>query len=171
MGRRYLGLGAALAAVALVAAAPAAHADDPDLLSIGGGAYNVLHNSKEAQLRGEYRFAYRFLHIIRPVVGALFTNKHSFFGYAGFRFDAEIGRHIVIMPEATMGYWSRGEGKDIGGPFEFKTGGEFAWRFDDYSRIGLLFDHISSAGIYKKNPGVESALLVYSIPLNWSSNR
>jgi lipid A 3-O-deacylase len=171
MSGRVLGLWTAFLALALLAAAPAARADDPDLLSIAGGAYNVLHNSKEAQLRAEYRFSYRFLDIIRPVVGTLYTNKRSFFGYAGFRFDAEIGRHIVIMPEATMGYWNQGAGKNLGGPFEFKTGGEFAWRFDDYSRIGVLFDHISNAGIYRKNPGVESALLVYSIPLNWSSKR
>ncbi len=165
MSGRFGGLGAAFLALALVAAAPAARADDPDLLAIGGGAYNVLRAAKEAELRAEYRFSYRFLDIIRPVVGALGTNKGSFFGYGGFRLDAEIGRHFVITPEATMGYWSRGDGKDLGGAFEFKTGGEFAWRFDDYSRIGLLFDHISNAGIYKKNPGVESAMVVYSIPI------
>jgi lipid A 3-O-deacylase len=159
---------AAIATVAALAltAAPA-WADDPDLLAVGAGAYNVMRNAKEAQLRLEYRFSYRFLHIIRPVAGALVTNKGSNFTYGGFRLDADVTRHFVITPEATMGYWSRGNGKDLGGHFEFKTGGELAWRFDDNSRLGFLFDHISNAGIYKKNPGVESALLVYSIPLSW----
>ncbi len=164
MQARIFALGAAALVLAAVAAAPA-RADDPDLLAIGAGAYNVLHNTKEAQLRLEYRFSYRFLYIIRPIVGALVTNKRSFYGYGGFRFDAEIGQHFVITPEAAAGYWDRGSGKDLGGHMEFKTGGEFAWRFADYSRIGFLFDHISNAGIYKKNPGVESAMLVYSIPI------
>jgi lipid A 3-O-deacylase len=151
-------------AAAILVGGRAAKADDPDLLAIGAGAYNVLHQAKEAQLRLEYRFSYPVLYILRPVVGALATNERSAYGYAGFRFDGRIG-HVIIMPEAVVGYWTRGAGKNLGGPAEFKTGGEFAWRFDDASRIGFLFDHISNAGFYKKNPGVESALLVYSIPI------
>jgi len=165
MNRTFGALGAALATLALLAAAPQAWADDPDLLTVGGGAYNVLRKAKEAELRVEYRFSYRFLYIIRPILGALVTNARSFYGYGGFRFDAEIGQHFVITPEAAFGYWSRGSGKDLGGPEEFKTGAEFAYRFNDNSRLGFLFDHISNAGIYKKNPGVESAMIMYSIPL------
>jgi lipid A 3-O-deacylase len=162
MARWIGGLAAALALAVVVRPIPAL-ADDPDLLAIGAGAYNALHNTKEAQLRLEYRFSYRFLYIIRPIVGVLATNERSAYGYGGFRFDAEI-KHLVITPEAAVGYWNRGGGKDLGGHIEFKTGGEFAYRFDDYSRVGFLFDHISNAGIYKRNPGVESAMIMYSIP-------
>lgn len=158
------GFGAAAFSLLLLAAPQTARADDPDLLAISVGPYNVLRRDKEAQLRLEYRFSYRFLYIIRPVLGALATNDRTFYGYGGFRFDAEFG-HFVVMPEAVFGYWNRGEGKDLGGAAEFKTGAEFAYRFSDYSRLGVAFDHISNAGIYKKNPGVESALLVYSIPI------
>jgi lipid A 3-O-deacylase len=156
----------ALMVLALAAAAPPAQADDRDLLTIGAGAYNALHNGKEAELRAEYRFGYRFLYIIRPIMGALVTNKSSFYGYGGFRLDAAIGRHFVITPELAAGYWPHGGGKNLGGNIEFKSGGEFAYRFDDGSRLGVLFDHISNAGIYKRNPGVESAMLMYSIPLD-----
>ena len=165
MTRTFGALGAVVAALVLFASAPHAWADDPDLLTVGGGAYNVLRKAKEAELRVEYRFSYRFLYIIRPVAGMLVTSDRSFYGYGGFRFDAEIGQHFVIMPEATFGGWSKGGGKDLGGAAEFKTGAEFAYRFDDYSRLGFMFDHISNAGIYKKNPGTESMLIVYSIPL------
>ena len=164
--RRHIGV---IAALAVLLAPQVARADDPDLLALGVGPYNILRRDKEAQLRLEYRFSYRFLYIIRPVVGALATNRGSLYGYGGFRFDAEIGRHFVIMPEAVVGYWQKGGGKDLGGHIEFKTGAEFAYRFNNYSRLGLLFDHISNAGIYKKNPGVESALIVYSIPLGGPS--
>jgi lipid A 3-O-deacylase len=157
------GLGA-IASLALLIAPQAARADDPDLLSVAIGPYNVLHRDKEAQLRLEYRFSYRFLSIVRPVAGVLATNDGTVYGYGGIRLDAEFG-HFVIMPEAAVGYWTRGSGKDLGGPVEFKTGGEFAYRFNDYSRLGVAFDHISNAGIYHRNPGVESVLLVYSIPL------
>ncbi len=165
------GLGTALLALALATWAPAAQADDPDLLALGAGGYNVLHYQKEAQVRAEYRFSYRFLSIVRPIAGVLATNDRSVYTYGGFRFDAEIGQHFVIMPELAFGYWSQGAGKNLGGPEEFKEGGEFAYRFADYSRIGFLFDHISNAGIYKSNPGVESALIVYSIPIGGPRNR
>lgn len=157
-------IGAPVMALALMLGLSPARADDPDLLAVGIGAYNVLHRDKEAQLRLEYRFSYRFLYIIRPVLGALGTNDGSAYGYGGFRLDAEFG-HFVFTPEAVVGYWHHGGGKDLGGPAEFKTGGEFAYRFSDASRLGVAFDHISNAGLYRKNPGVESALLVYSIPL------
>jgi lipid A 3-O-deacylase len=165
MRAQLMGLGAA----ALLAFAPiAAHAAEPDLLAVGAGAYNVLHQDKEAQMRLEYRFSYRFLKIIRPVVGALGTDQGTLYGYAGIRLDAEIGRHFVIMPEGVVGAWRRGSSnKNLGGTIEFKSGGELAYRFDNDARLGVLFDHISNAGLYKKNPGVESALLVYSIPLHW----
>ncbi len=165
MSRRTSGFGAVFLALVLGLAASAARADDPDLLAVGAGTYNVLRQSKEAELRLEYRFSDRFLYIVRPVVGMLATDERSFYAYGGIRLDFEIDRHFVIMPEAAFGYWSRGNGRDLGGPVEFKTGGEVAYRFDDYSRLGFLFDHISNAGIYRKNPGVESALIVYSIPI------
>jgi lipid A 3-O-deacylase len=165
MRGRLKSFGIAAVALAVAAVASPARADDPDLLSIAGGVYNVLHEAKEAQGRVEYRFSYRFLYIIRPIVGVLATNQRTVYGYGGFRLDAEIGKHFVIMPEAAFGVWSRGDGKNLGGAEEFKTGAEFAYRFDDYSRIGFLFDHISNAGIYSRNPGVESALIVYSIPI------
>ncbi len=159
------GLGTAIIALALMLPAVAARADDPDLLTIGGGAYNVLRNAKEAEGRLQYDFSYRFLYIIRPILGVLATNDRTVYGYGGFRFDAEIGPHFVLSPEAAFGFWSRGEGKNLGGSEEFKTGAEFAYRFSDYSRLGFMFDHISNAGIYSKNPGVESAMIMYSIPI------
>jgi hypothetical protein len=152
-------------AAAVLAAPSVARPQEPDLLTVGAGAYNVLRESKEAQLRVEYDFSYRFLHIIRPLVGVLATNKATVYAYGGFRLDAEVG-HVVISPEFAVGYWSTNHGKELGGPLEFKSGGEVAWRFADNSRLGFLFDHISNAGIYKKNPGVESAMLMYSFPLD-----
>jgi len=159
------GFRGAVFALALVALAPAARADDPDLLSAGAGVYNFLRDSKEAQLRLEYDFSYRFVYFIRPIVGMFATNERSFYGYGGLRVDFEICQHVVLIPEAAVGYWSRGDGKNLGGATEFKTGGEIAYRFDDYSRLGVLFDHISNAGIFKTNPGVESLLIIYSIPI------
>ena len=70
------------------------------------------------------------------------------------------------MPVATVGYYSKGDGEDLGSPVEFKTGAEFAYRFDEGWRVGVAFDHISNAGLTKRNPGTELLLLMVSLPIN-----
>ena len=160
---RIVNIGAAALALA-VGATSSARADGPDLLAGGLGVYDVLHQNTAAQARFEYRFGYR-LFFLEPLLGALVTSDGTFYGYFGLRADLIFAEHYVIMPVAAVGYWSRGSGKDLGNPAEFKTGAEFAYRFSDDSRLGLAFDHISNAGLGKKNPGTESLLLVYSLPL------
>ncbi|HKX06746.1 MAG TPA: acyloxyacyl hydrolase [Stellaceae bacterium] len=161
---------AAIAAVMLgffvsFALAPrASGAEDPNYIAVGAGVYDVLHDFKAAQGRLEFRFADRFL-FIKPMVGVLFTSKGSVMGYGGIRIDLYLGPHIVITPNAAVGGFYRGNGKNLGSTIEFKTGGEFAWRFDDHSRLGLAFDHISNAGIGKRNPGTESLILFWSFPI------
>jgi lipid A 3-O-deacylase len=155
-------------ALALLAAPGAARADGPDLLAFGLGAYDVQtpkQGDTEPELRIEYRFAPSFLWIFKPLVGALATDDGTFFGYGGARIELTLADHVVLMGDAAAGYWRRGRGLDLGNALEFKTGAELAYRFDDESRLGVAFDHISNAGIAKLNPGVGSLLLVYSFPL------
>jgi lipid A 3-O-deacylase len=49
---------------------------------------------------------------------------------------------------------------------EFRSGFELAYRFDDHSRLGVAVHHLSNASIGADNPGTETALIYYSIPLN-----
>src|SRR5215475_13437596 len=118
-----------------------AGAADPNYLAVGAGVYDVLHDFKAAQGRLEFRFANR-LFFIKPMLGVLFTSKGTVMGYGGIRIDLYLTPHIVVTPNAAVGGWYRGSGKDLGATVEFKTGGEFAWRFEDHSRLGLAFDHI-----------------------------
>lgn len=138
--------------------------EDPDFIAVGAGVYDVLHNYTTEQARVEYRFGERFW-FIKPVVGGLVTGDKSVMGYAGIRIDLYFGSRWVLTPNGVIGGWSRGDGKNLGSTVEFKTGAELAYRFDDRSRLGLAFDHISNAGIGKHNPGTESLMVLYSIPI------
>lgn len=151
------------ACLGLAFAPPAARAADPSYIAVGAGVYDVLHDFKAAQGRLEFRFADRFL-FIKPMLGVLFTSKGSVMGYGGIRIDLYLGKHFVVTPNGAVGGFYRGNGKELGSTIEFKTGAEFAYRFDDHSRLGLQFDHISNAGIGKKNPGTESLVLFWSFP-------
>ena len=138
--------------------------NDPGLLAVSGGMYDFLHNYKAWEGRAEYDFAHGY-YFVHPMMGVFATNRRAGFAYAGFNLDLHIGDHFVIVPNASVGYYHQGNGKNLGEAFEFKTGARFDYRFHDDSRIGIAFDHISNAGFSSRNPGEENILLVFSFPI------
>ena len=142
---------------------------DPPRIAIGGGAFDVLPDSKKpgngttGLALGEYRFG-DVLWIVAPFVGAFGTGKGAFYGYGGFGIDINFFERFVATPSAAVGYFTPGTGIDLGAHTEFRTGGEFDYRFENLTRIGVGFYHISNAGIGKKNPGVELATFVLTMP-------
>lgn len=164
--------GAANAQSAQVPAAPAKTApaapirsDDPAFLSVGAGAFDALHSNTAAEFRGEYRFSQK-LWIFKPFLGMEGTTKRAFYGYGGFLVDIYFGNRWVLMPNVAFGYYDNGAGKNLGSHAEFRSGAEFAYRFNDRSRLGFTFHHISNAGISKTNPGEEEMLVVFSLPFD-----
>lgn len=157
---------AAVVAAALGLASAPSRADDPSQLAVGLGAFDFDHKQPAGELRAEYRFAQGY-YFIKPVIGAFGTSRSSVYAYGGLRADIVLYDHYVIMPVAAVGYYDKGNGKDLGSHLEFKTGVELAYRFDNAMRLGLAFDHISNAGITKRNPGTENLLVMYSLPLGW----
>ena len=154
--------------LALAIAAPlrSGHADDPSFLSIGAGYYDLLHDADSAEFRMEYRSKYRWW-LFKPFAGATVTTDGVFYPYAGVLSDFYFGKRIVVSPSVGAGPYLRGGGKDLGHVFEIRSALEVAYRFDDRSRIGVMFYHISNAGLGDdRNPGAEALSLTYSIPLN-----
>lgn len=154
--------------LALAAVMPlrASLADDPSFLSIGAGYYDLLHDADSAEFRIEYRSKYRWW-LFKPFAGATVTTDAVFFPYAGVLSDFYFGNRIVVSPSVAAGPYLRGGGKDLGHVFEIRSAIEVAYRFDNRSRIGLMFYHISNAGLGDdRNPGAEALSLTYSIPLN-----
>jgi lipid A 3-O-deacylase len=143
---------------------------DPPRVALGGGAFDVLPDSKKpgAGVTGLALSEYRFgdvLWIVAPFVGVMGTGKGAFYGYGGFGFDVNIAEKWVITPTAAVGYFAHGDGIDLGAHCEFRTGAEIDYRFDNLTRVGVGFYHMSNAGIGKTNPGVELATLVLTVPL------
>lgn len=159
MRRLLLGL-AALLATALPAAA-----EEPSFVSFGAGYYDLFDDQGAGEARLEYRFAEKDkLFFFTPFVGVMATTDAATYGYAGVGIDIFFGPRVVLTPNFAVGLYGDGDGKDLGHAVEFRSGLELAYRFDDYSRLGLSFTHISNAGLDERNPGVESLVLVYSMP-------
>jgi hypothetical protein len=80
--------------------------------------------------------------------------------------DIYFGNRWVLTPNTAVGAYTEGDGQDLGHVIEFRSGFELAYRFDDRSRLGVAVHHLSNASIGDDNPGTETALIYYSIPLN-----
>lgn len=157
-------LGALALGLAASHAAPAAAAEEPAFLALSAGAFDILDDETTAEFRAEYRSDLR-LWRFAPFVGAMANADGGVYGYAGLGVDIFLGERIVLTPNAAFGLYYEGDSKDLGGAVEFRTGGELAYRFDDKSRLGIAFHHISNASIYDDNPGTESLVLTYAIPI------
>jgi hypothetical protein len=166
-------LGAALGLVACCLAIGTAKAqsfslggDGPSALAVGAGAFDMIDGRKTAGLfRGEYRFGQQFFYL-HPMLGAEVTTDGGAYAYGGLGIDIDFGPHWVLTPNAAVGAFDHGNGTHLGSTVEFRTGAEFDYRFDDQTRLGLTFHHISNAGITKQNPGEEEMTVTYALPLS-----
>jgi len=135
------------------------------MIAFYGGAANAFDSDDIAAMAGvEWRSDFRQL-ILTPMAGGFVTSDGSLYGYGGLFIDIHLTDQFVVRPSASVGAYSEGNGRDLGGWFEFRTGVEVAWRFEDLTRLGIEFTHISNAGIYDVNPGTEMLTINYSVPL------
>lgn len=137
---------------------------DPDFLSFGVGAFDVIADDySSAAFQLEYASDKR-LWIFHPIAGVMVNSEWGGEAYAGVAVDLFFGNRIVVTPSFAPGYYWRGSSKNLGSPIEFRSAIAAAYRFDDRSRLGLEFYHLSNAGIDIHNPGTEVLLLKYSLP-------
>ena len=140
----------------------------PDMATIGAGGFNIINNDggdTAAELRLEYRYGGKW-YSLGPMIGILGTSEGGVFGYAGLYTDMRIGDRWIVTPAAGLGGYERGSGKDLGGTFQFHLGLDVSYQFSGGNRLGLKMAHISNAGLHDENPGVESALLTFTVPLS-----
>ncbi|MFN4278342.1 MAG: acyloxyacyl hydrolase [Ferrovibrio sp.] len=147
-----------------VAAQTAKGGDDPAFIAFSAGYHDLLDNHDAFEGRLEYRHDKKFW-IFKPFVGAMATHEEAVYGYAGVLVDIYLGRRWVLTPSFAPGVYRQGDGKDLGGAIEFKSQLEFSYRFDNRSRLGIGFSHMSNASIYDSNPGVETLFVTYALPL------
>jgi hypothetical protein len=156
------------AALAGVPAAPAG-AGAIEEVALGAGLFGVLDDDPAAQLDAELRFPSFFAiprtggrFTLAPVAGAMANADGGVYAWGGFRLDLPLGARWVVAPYTGAGIYRRGDGAELGGPLEFRSGLEASYRIGPRSRLGLSFYHLSNARIYDVNPGTESLVLVYS---------
>jgi lipid A 3-O-deacylase len=139
--------------------------DDPAFVELQGGVRD-LRNYQVPAFDLEYRSDWKLLYF-KPMVGILVSTRDAVYGYGGFALDIYFGNRIVLTPSLAVGAYYKGNDVNLGTWLpEFRDAVEIAYRFDDRSRLGIMFNHVSNAGIGKSNSGTETLMLTYAYPLN-----
>jgi lipid A 3-O-deacylase len=144
--------------------AGAARAADPSFISFSAGAFDIGKDQTAGEGRLEYRSDLK-LWIFKPFAGVMGTSDGGAFAYGGVLVDMFFGRRWVATLSFAPGYHAKGDGKNLGHELEFRSQIEVAYRFDDRGRLGLSFSHMSNASIGDKNPGAESVMVTYALPV------
>jgi lipid A 3-O-deacylase len=140
-------------------------AKDKDLIYVCSGINNIRRlNNRSVEFRLEYKSRYNFKSF-HPILGASYTTKKQLYTYGGVSLDLYPNKHVVIAPNFALGYYNKGNGKDLGLPLEFRSGIEAAIKFNNQVRVGLHASHTSNASLGKKNPGLETLAFFVAIPI------
>ncbi|MDP9195464.1 MAG: acyloxyacyl hydrolase [Pseudomonadota bacterium] len=145
--------------------------EDPALLGLGTGLADALQWAKDdndAEPAAEFRVEYRaepFVWEIRPWVGAQIDTNGALYGAGGILLDIDVLHPVVITPSFGIGLYHDGGGRDLDNTLEFRSQLELAYEFEGGSRLGVAVSHISNAGLGDRNPGTESAVVYYHLPV------
>lgn len=169
--RKFIIAALALASLAVAAGANAAK---ESYVTLGAGIYdfdiNFTNFNDDDQASFEYRLEYRgseFWHGLLPTFGVNSNIDGGTFAFIGLAYDFQINNSFYILPSFAPGYYYEGGSKDLGGELEFRSSLEVGYQMQNKSRLGLNISHISNAGIYERNPGVNSLVATYSMPFNY----
>ena len=64
------------------------------------------------------------------------------------------------------GLYEEGDGVDLGGPIEFRSGLAIGYINKAGVKMSLSVDHRSNLGIYSSNPGLETVQFRVAFPIN-----
>ena len=129
-------------------------------LNIFTGLFDFSDEKQKAGLLGlqhqnEELFRKSFLGVLSPITGGFLTENNAFYLYTGVQAEYEIG-FLKITPSFTPGFYSDGDGKDLGHPLEFKSEIQVSFDLSENTNFGMSYNHISNASLGAKNPGANS---------------
>lgn len=103
----------------------------------------------------------------QPVIGASFSTRSEGWVGAGLAYTWRAGTNPGFVRAAVMpGLYRQGSGRDLGGLVMFRSSLEVGMALRGGGEVSLGVAHRSNAGIYARNPGMNTVYLGYSVALN-----
>jgi len=103
-------------------------------------------------------FRESFLGKLSPITGGFLTENNAYYLYTGAQAEYDLGM-FTITPSFAPGYYSSGDGKDLGHALEFKSEVQMSLNLSDSTQFGMSYNHISNASLGDKNPGANSYMI------------
>lgn len=129
------------------------------------GMYDAFTNGDEAaSLNLEYHPGVQIAGFLQPILGATVSSTGAILGYAGFGVPVPMGDHWMMMPSLAVGAYEKGDGVDLEKVLAFRAGAEFAYVFDDKSRLGLSAHVITNGMSDQPKDRTEVVGLSYTMP-------
>ena len=154
-------IGSILSLLVLVLYGFSAQSNDENMWSFSLGQFDVNDTVDSSEIRFEYLYANNFLknnYDLKPFLGIMRNGDNGKYIYSGLRKNIGISEKWFFTPSFALGYYDRGDSKDLGYNLEFRTHNEFSYKLKS-RRIGVNINHISNASIGDTNPGTESATI------------
>lgn len=167
MRLRILGLAAARVVlgvgVAVTLCSPA-HGTQLGRWGLSAGVIDFSRQNEAVELGFDVRFAPLRWGLV-PHGGVHVTADESFYGYGGLRRPFFVtNTRWLVEPSFAVSLYENGDGKELGGVVEFRSGLDVLLQTDRAGWIGLGFYHLSNSSIYDLNPGTNSLLLRWILP-------
>ena len=124
------------------------------------GVFDYSHEGKNSELFGIQHsnkdlFRDTSFGKISPITGFMMTADSATYFYTGVQAEYEIGK-LNLTPSFSPGYYTTGDGKDLGHMLEFKSELQVSYDLMSNTQMGLSYNHISNASLGKDNPGANS---------------
>ena len=136
--------------------------NEENMWSFSVGQFDINYKDKDSsEIRFEYLYANNLFsnnYDLKPFLGVMRNGDNGKYVYSGLRKDIGISEKWFFTPSFALGYYDRGDSKDLGYNLEFRSQIEFSYKLKS-SRIGFNLNHISNASIGDTNPGTESATI------------
>lgn len=143
--------------------------EEYEMINITAGQVGILDDQDGPQRYGlEYRFTsfsgpwgFRLI----PAIGAAAANNGARFFYTDLRHDFYLNDNWLLIPSFGAGIFNDSEEIELGNSFEFRSGLELAYQFQNMMRVGIAIFHLSNGGISSQNPGTEALVFSVCIPV------
>ena len=143
---------------------PASGEERVPALQLSAGVFNISKSATEFEAGVELRLPIPFWKM-DATGGLSVTEDGAYWMYFGVRRDFKLAKRWVFTPGFGFSHFAAGNGKELGGPLEFRSAVELGYRLTPRRRLGLTLYHLSNAGYYDRNPGSNSLVVTYSFDL------
>ena len=116
-----------------------AQSNDENMWSFSLGQFDVNDTIDSSEIRFEYLYANNFLknnYDLKPFLGVMRNGDNGKYIYSGLRKNIGISEKWFFTPSFALGYYDRGDSKDLGYNLEFRSQIEFSYKLKS-SRIGF----------------------------------